>query len=29
MLALIDVWLLSVAVLLHLIDVAPEMDGGD
>lgn len=29
MLALIDLWLLSVAVLLHLVDVAPDMEGHD
>ena len=29
MLALIDLWLLSIAFLLHLVEIAPEMDSED
>jgi hypothetical protein len=29
MMALIDLWLLAIAFLLHLVDVAPEMEGHD
>jgi hypothetical protein len=26
MLALVDIWLLAAAILLHLLDIAPEVD---
>lgn len=29
MMALIDLWLLSAALLLHLVDIAPEVEGHD